>query len=535
MPMVYSRFVRKTKQTEKRSRFFRQVLIGVLVFLLFPAVFPKRTAAWAADFPSVSADGYCVIDAVSGELIVGSREQDAFAPASITKIMTALVAAEQCQDPDESVVVSEQAVTALEPLSSTITPMARAGEKFTVRDLLYGLIMKSGNECANILAEYTAGSTENFAQLMNARAQQAGALHTHFANAHGLDDDEHYTTPYDMALIMKAALENPLVSQLLSDRYYTIPATNCAGERAMQSGHSMLNGGYTCNGVFAGKTGYTIHAKWTLVTAAERDGRKLIAVVMKCDEGCSYSDTDVLLQFAFARAEGQTPQGGALVYDPQVSEYSASGFTVTWAVGPDAAAADVPVWIEYDSTDQMTRDTVPIEADTADASGRKYIRYHVDLARHGGRTGVYTVQAYVYDVQGAQKISTIKVLAGPDQMSYGLVSWNGAWYYIKENGALALDWTETEQGCYRFDYITGQMQTGWFKDGQTVYYLDADGKLASGWREIDGNRYYFQVPGDMAVGRMQIEGFVYEFGSDGVLQQLGLWPQIAEAVFSNIR
>jgi serine-type D-Ala-D-Ala carboxypeptidase (penicillin-binding protein 5/6) len=169
----------------------------------------EQIAEYTGTKPYVSAQGYCVIDAATGEVIVGNQEQEVFAPASITKIMTLLVAAEHCADLDEMVAMSESALDALELMSSTISPMPKSGEMFSIRSLMYGMIMKSGNECANLLAERVAGSLDAFADLMNQRASQAGALQTHFSNPSGLDADNHKTTPYDMAMIMKAALENP--------------------------------------------------------------------------------------------------------------------------------------------------------------------------------------------------------------------------------------------------------------------------------------------------------------------------------------
>lgn len=505
---------------KKKLRFLIGIYAAVCLFIV--GIGP----AAAAQLPSVSAQGYCVIDASTGEVIVGSREQDTFAPASITKIMTALVTVENCADLDTTVITTESALTELEPLSSTMSPMPRPGEPFTVRSLLYGLIMRSGNECANLLAEYVAGGTEAFAELMNERAVQAGALNTHFVNAHGLDDDAHYTTPYDMALIMKAALENPVTAQLLSDQSFTIPATAYAGERVMTSGHSMVNGTVSCDGVFAGKTGYTIQAKWTLATAARRDGRTLIAVVMQCDEGCNYSDTQVLFDFAFQKVQGADPSGGSQIYDPQLVAYDSSGFTVTWKVGPDAYMAEFPVWIEADSTDQMTKDTAVVSGDT--------LSYRVKLADHGGRTGAYTVQAYVYDRTGASHVSSVKILAGVEDLRPGLLQWDGSWYYVRENGTLALNWLETKDGCYYFDYTTGRMQTGWLDTGSTVFYLEEDGRMVSGWKEIDGSTYYFQVPGDMVTGVMRIGGRLYLFDANGALQTSILPAAMGEKIMNSI-
>ena len=471
-----------------------------------------QIAEYTGTKPYVSAQGYCVIDAATGEVIVGNQEQEVFAPASITKIMTLLVAAEHCADLDEMVSMSESALDALELMSSTISPMPKPGELFSIRSLMYGMIMKSGNECANLLAERVAGSLDAFADLMNQRAAQAGALQTHFSNPSGLDADNHKTTPYDMAMIMKAALENPTAAAVLSAGSYTIPATEFCGERAMTSGHGMLNGSTSCEGVFAGKSGYTVQAKWTLATAAVRGDRTLIAVVMKCDEGCSYADTEQLLNFAYQKIQGEEPSQGGLIYNPQLVEYDDSGFTMTWTVGPDAFMAEFPVWMESD-------DSVPMTREKATVSGTE-LRYRVNLSDHDQKAGVYTVQAYVYDKNGTPRVSTVKVLAGAGNLQPGMTEWNGAWYYIRSNGTLALNWLELEDTCYYFDYTTGQRQTGFIAPSGTTFYLDADGKLVNGWQEIDGKTYYFQVPGDMVTGTMLIDGFPWLFGNDGALIQM---------------
>lgn len=456
----------------------------------------------------VSAEGYCVMNAATGEIVLQNNADEQFHPASITKIMTLLVTVENCESLDLVTSVSENALNQIAPLSSTLYPMPKPGEQFTIRDLLYGLTMRSGNECANILAEAVSGDIDSFVELMNERAKEAGATNTHFSNPHGLDADDHLTTAHDMALIMKAALENPVAREILSAKTYTIPATEYAAERAMASGHKMVSGEFACEGVYAGKPGYTRLAQSTLVTAAERGNVNLIAVVMKSDSGISYEDTSLLFDNAYAKINGWGMTGGFNVYHPRVTEMDDSGFTVTWDVGSDAVRAEFPVWIEYDSTDTLTRGAADVTGDT--------ISYHVNLSDHAGKTGVYTVQAYVYNAAGESKACSLKVLAGAGDQK-GFVNWNGATYYVHENGALGLQWQELADGCYYFDYTTGQMCTGWL-DGDTRFYMDPDGKMHTGWLMLDGKRYYFYQAGDMVTGKMTIGNGEYYFDENGVLQ-----------------
>ena len=192
-----------------------------------------------------------------------------------------------------------------------------------------------------------------------------------------------------------------------------------------------------------------------------------------------------------------------------------AGFTVTWDVGSDAVRAEFPVWIEYDSTDVLTKGSLEVTSDT--------ISYHVSLLDHAGKNGVYTVQAYVYNASGESKVCSIKVLSGVGDKK-GFVNWNGATYYVHENGALGLQWQELEEGCYYFDYTTAQMVTGWV-GSDTKFYLDPDGKLHTGWLKLDGKQYYFYQAGDMATGKMTIGNGEYYFDENGVLQSGFAIPQ----------
>ena len=222
-----------------------------------------------------------------------------------------------------------------------------------------------------------------------------------------------------------------------------------------------------------------------------------------------------MLDNAYAKINDLGVTGGFNVYHPRVTQIDDAGFTVTWDVGLDAVRAEFPVWIEYDSTDVLTKGSLEVTSDT--------ISYHVSLSDHAGKNGVYTVQAYVYNASGESKVCSIKVLAGVGEQK-GFVNWNGATYYVHENGALGLQWQELEEGCYYFDYTTAQMVTGWV-GSDTKFYLDPDGKLHTGWLELDGKQYYFYQAGDMATGKMTIGNGEYYFDENGVLQSGFAIPQ----------
>ena len=243
--------------------------------------------------------GYCVMDTDTGEIIIHKNMDEQFYPASITKVLTALVTLENCDNLDDTITFSDWAINSCTANSSTMPPKGMVGEQMTVRDVLYGMLLSSGNECANALAEYIGGDINTFAEMMNEKAKELGATNSHFVNAHGLHDPNHYTTPHDMALIYQAALENPTFREIDSTATYTIPATNMTGARALSMGHKMVNGQLPFEGVFAGKTGNTAEAGRTLLTAAERNGHTLISVVMKSNNDKFYLDTEILLEYGF--------------------------------------------------------------------------------------------------------------------------------------------------------------------------------------------------------------------------------------------
>ena len=251
--------------------------------------------------PVVEAEGAVLLNCNTGQILYEKNSSVQFYPASITKLMTALLTAKNCSLSDV-VTFSEAATTNLE--SGAVTINLTAGDQLTVEQCLYALLLKSANEVANGLAEHISGSVSGFADLMNQRAAALGCTGTHFANPNGLNDSTHVTTPYDMALIARAAYANPVVAQVSSALSYEIPATQKAGARQVTMGHKMLypTDSRYYQGIVGGKTGYTSKAGNTLVTCVERDGLRLIAVVMKAS-GTHYTDTKAMLDYGFALAQ----------------------------------------------------------------------------------------------------------------------------------------------------------------------------------------------------------------------------------------
>lgn len=276
--------------------------LSFILCLALTTCYMIQTVLAAPSWPdnvSVSAEAGVVIDARSGAVLYGKNMHLPYYPASITKILTALVVIENC-NLNDMVTFSRNAVYNVEAGSSSAG--MDVGDQLTVRDCLYAMMLKSANEVANALAEHAAGSVEAFTKMMNDKAASLGCTSSHFNNPSGLNDPRHYTSAYDMALIAQAAFSNEIFTAIDASLYYDLPATkrNPDGFR-VYPGHRMMkkNTSQYYNGIIGGKTGYTSLAGNTLVTCAERDGMKLIAVVLNGHQ-THYIDTKAMLDFGFA-------------------------------------------------------------------------------------------------------------------------------------------------------------------------------------------------------------------------------------------
>ena len=242
--------------------------------------------------PENGTESAIVMDVDTGTILYSKNIHERLYPASTTKIMTALLVVENCQM-DEVVTFSNEAIDNTEWGSSRIG--IKKGEQLTVEQCLYGLLLGSGNEVAYALAE----------RMMNDKAAQLGCTDTHFVNASGLPDPDHYVSAYDLATIARAFFSNETLCMISGTEKYVIPSTNMTNEeRPQENHHKMIQGRkYAYDGIIGGKTGYTNDARQTLVTCAQRDGMKLICVVMKDESPYQFTDTADLLDYGFASFE----------------------------------------------------------------------------------------------------------------------------------------------------------------------------------------------------------------------------------------
>lgn len=258
--------------------------------------------------PQVEAEAAVVMDVSSGAFLYSKNMTAKEYPASITKIMTALVAIEH-GNLDKKIKCSEHAVYSIEAESSHCG--LQPGEKLTLRQALYALMLESANDAANSIAERVGGTIEVFVQMMNDKAKELGCVNTHFTNPHGLHDEDHYTCAYDMALITRAAFANETLAEIAGTVEYSIPKTNKVKEvRYFLNHHKMLSSEeYLYEGCIGGKTGFTSDALNTLVTVAQRDGRRLISVVLKTNGATkTYEESTALLDYGYDQFVCETMQ-----------------------------------------------------------------------------------------------------------------------------------------------------------------------------------------------------------------------------------
>lgn len=219
-----------------------------------------------------SARGMCTMDVATGRVLFAHNAHQTMGMASTTKVVTALTVLENCQDLDTKIRVADAAI-GIEGSSIYL----QKGEELTIRELLYGLMLRSGNDAAVALALAIAPSVADFATLMNQTAAKYGAKNTHFVNPHGLDDPEHYTTAYDLALLSAVALRNPTFVEICSATEKRITGVNIP--RVLINKNKLLK---TLDGCIGVKTGYTKKTGRSFVGAREVDGQKIVCVVLNC-------------------------------------------------------------------------------------------------------------------------------------------------------------------------------------------------------------------------------------------------------------
>lgn len=282
-----------------RFKKFLIVLINLIIFTLFLG----NSFCYAnSDIPEISAGAAILIDSSSEKLLYSKNENEKMYPASTTKILTAILVIENC-NLDDIVTVPYEAISSI-PSGYSVAAL-QSGEQFTVEQLLKVMLVHSANDAANVLAYHVSGSIDAFATLMNNKVADLGLTNTHFTNPSGMHDENHYSTAYDLAIIMKYCMKNSTFRSLSSLKHCIIPSTNKYDERVFNTTNELLTASnYYYKYAIAGKTGYTTQAKNCLVSVSNKDNLELICVVLSVglypnNISAKFVDTKALFDYGY--------------------------------------------------------------------------------------------------------------------------------------------------------------------------------------------------------------------------------------------
>ena len=466
-----------------------------LVVLLFSTA--AAGSAEAANAPEIASEGAVLYNATSGKFLYEKNANHQYYPASITKFMTALLVLENASQED-TVVFSSAATENLE--SGAVNLELMKGDRVKVRDCLYGLMLKSANEVANGLAEHVSGSVPSFAKKMNRRAQELGCTNTNFVNPSGLNNANHVSTPHDMALIAKACFDRADFRAIDKTVNYHFPATQKRPNGTdIVMGHRMISSGNAdyYPGILGGKTGYTSAAGNTLVTCAERNGVRLIVVVMKSHK-TQYSDTRALLDYGFQLAEengGKKPEAvGGETETPQASgrvqALTANSPTQNRQAANQVSPAENPQAANQAGSQQSQLESR--QALKPAGSQSRIVSQRNRAVNHQNQAASQVAS------QQNQAASQQSLAVNPAASGSSWIQRNGVWAYREANGALVRNARRE---------INGKQ-----------YWFDENGNMLEGWRQDSAGAWYYLTPGQ---GSLQTNSWLlyknqwYYLGSDG--------------------
>lgn len=299
----------------------KQIFITLVIVLIIAMNLPcisvfaddkeqqQEESTSTAENVKIYSEAGILMDAKTGKILYDKNAKEKKYPASTTKILTAIIVLENCKNLDEIAIVDVDSINSV-PAGYTVAAL-QVGEEISVRSLLKLLLVHSANDAANVLAKHVSGSIEEFSNMMNEKAKEIGCENSHFVNPNGKHNANHYSTAYDLSLIMNYCMKNEAFRSFSSAKSCIIPATNKYDERIFTNSNELLvldtrdvPTNYYYPYAIAGKTGYTAEAKNCLVSVAEKDGLQLICTVLgglRTDEGLSarFCDTKQLFEYGY--------------------------------------------------------------------------------------------------------------------------------------------------------------------------------------------------------------------------------------------
>ncbi|MGF6375233.1 D-alanyl-D-alanine carboxypeptidase [Clostridiales Family XIII bacterium PM5-7] len=283
--------MRKTKFITKITALTLIVVMAMSTTVAF--------AETALKVPTITAKSAAVMDGDTGKFLYTKNSNTRRDPVSTTKLLTVLIAVERL-DLDRVVTISKYSANVTKKDGSRMG--LKIGEKLTVRDLVYGALLPSGNDAAVALARAVSGTTKKFAVLMNEKAKELGCTNSKFSNPHGWKASNHYSTARDMARITKAAMENEFIRLVCSTERYRVPKTNKQKSRLIHSTNSFVKKTvYVNSGVFAGKTGTWDVNNAALASACQRNGKVIYCVVLRDKMSKRYQTTNTILNYSYKK------------------------------------------------------------------------------------------------------------------------------------------------------------------------------------------------------------------------------------------
>lgn len=326
-----------------RNKRFSAILLCFII-LFTATVFAEPEDNVLETESEFSAPSYILVNLDNGEVLKEHNSDKKMYPASTTKIMTAMLALEKLDSEGEST-VSNNAVMSISWDSSKLG--LYEGETFNNYDLIKGMMVASGNDAANVLAESVSGNVSDFVALMNSTAKELGCTGTNFTNTHGLTDENHYTTASDMAKIAKKAMENPEFREIAKTTYFELPKTDkCDVDRVFYTTNNLLTkirrSDYIYSPATGIKTGYTDAARNCLVASAEKDGVRLLTVIFGASVidgvNTAYTDTKALMEWGFDNYKSKKVIAAGEIADERSIKHAKKNKTVKLIAQDDFTA-----------------------------------------------------------------------------------------------------------------------------------------------------------------------------------------------------
>lgn len=291
----------------KIKKILSTILLSILILINIVPVIADSKNGWPYYDGEITSKAALIMDADSSKVLYAYNQDERLYPASLTKIMTAIVVLDYVKGNYDTLVNFSYTAVTKDIDRNSVTIGASAGDQLSVKDCLYSLLLPSANDAANALAEYVAGSINDFALLMNEKAENLGLKNTHFVNPSGLHDDDQYTTAYDMAKILQCAMTYPIFYQISSSVSYRhapirrFKNPDNSNNQVLNTNSIMVPGsGFYYNGITSGKTGHTNAAGYNLAASARRNGMNLICVVLgSSKDKVRFNETKALFDFHF--------------------------------------------------------------------------------------------------------------------------------------------------------------------------------------------------------------------------------------------